>query len=290
MSRVIKWRISQLTDLVYRHSAIILLRKESQISMLLSNAYNLLTWSSFAAAAVNAAPSVYVNALGFGVASRAKMTQFYQKALGIKKGMSMPVGNMGQGGWTEDINVPKGAHSSALVVMEWTDRRNFKNLPIKMTFMVEDPKKVQQLIAQSGGQALDMKTEANPEAIYAKDLDGYLLELIKNDGGATALRSIGIGVSNLNASVAWWAGATGMTRGPLKEAREWNTITLSSPKGSELTFMEWHETPKRPTNNMPIKLVFAASSTSEFTRSIQRQSPKGSQAGAMAMFQWEPLE
>jgi predicted enzyme related to lactoylglutathione lyase len=259
--------------------------------MLSTITYALLAGSSLGATvANNLAATVYVNALGFGVSSRTKTTQFYLKAFGIKKGMTMPVANMGQGGWTEDINVPKGAHSSAMVVMEWTDRRNTKNLPVKMTFAVEDPKKSQELIAQSGGQALDMKTEANPDAIYAKDPDGYLLELVKNGGGIAALKSIGVGVSNLTASAAWWASATGMTKSPLKEAKEWNTVTLSATKASELVFMEWHETPKRPTKNMPIKLVFAASSTGEFTRSIQRQSPKGSQAGTMSMFQWEPLE
>jgi catechol 2,3-dioxygenase-like lactoylglutathione lyase family enzyme len=244
----------------------------------------------FVAALDNAALfTVYMNALGMGVASKAKSTAFYTKTLGIKKSMSMPVADMGQGGWTEDINMVSGEHSSALVIMEWSDKRNFKNLPIKLTFAVEDPAEKQQLIAKSGGQALDLKTEANPEAIYAKDLDGYLIELVSGKG-APALRSVGVGVSNLNASATWWSGATGLPLAPLKEAKEWNTISLQSSKGSELMFMEWHETPKRPTKNMPIKLVFASSSTSDFSKSIQKQSPKGSPAGAISMFQFEPLE
>ena len=233
---------------------------------------------------------VFVNALGMGVGNRNKATQFYTKAFGSKKSMTMPVSNMGQGGWTEDIDVfPAAAHSSALVVMAWTDRRNTKNLPIKLTFAVENPKEKQQQIAKLGGQALEMTTESNPNALYAKDLDGYLIELIKGSG-TPALKTIGIGVSNLNQSAAWWAGATGLPKGPLKQSKEFDTITLSSTKGSQLMFMTWHETPKRPTRNMPIKLVFAASSTAELKRNIQRQTPKGTAAGTIGMFQWEPLE
>jgi predicted enzyme related to lactoylglutathione lyase len=233
---------------------------------------------------------VFLNALGMGVGNRNKATQFYAKAFGSKKSMTMPVGNMGQGGWTEDIDTfPAGAHSSALVIMAWTDRRNTKNLPIKLTFAVENPKEKQAQISRLGGQALEMTTEANPSAIYAKDLDGYLIELIKGSG-QPALKSIGIGVSNLNQSAAWWSGATGLPKGPLRQAKEWDSITLASTKGSQLSFMTWHETPKRPTKNMPIKLVFAASSTAELKRNIQRQTPRGTAAGTIGMFQWEPLE
>src|ERR1700742_980974 len=183
--------------------------------------------------AATAAASVYVNALGLGVSNRVAATSFYSKTLGIRKQMSMPVANMGQGGWTEDIDVFSGAHSSALVLMAWTDRRNVKNLPIKLTLAVENPKDTQALIAKSGGSALDLKTEANPDALYAKDLDGCLLELVKGTG-PTALRSIGVGVSNLNQSAAWWSGATGITQGPLKVFKEWSSISLTSAKGSEL--------------------------------------------------------
>jgi hypothetical protein len=158
-----------------------------------------------------------------------------------------------------------------------------------LTFAVENPKEKQQQISKLGGQALEMKTESNPNALYAKDLDGYLIELIKGSG-PPAVRSIGIGVSNLNQSVSWWAGATGMTKGPLKQSKEWDSVTLSSPKGSELTFINWNETPKRQTRNMPITLVFAASSSSELKRNIQRQTPKGTHAGTIGMLQWEPLE
>jgi predicted enzyme related to lactoylglutathione lyase len=233
---------------------------------------------------------VFLNALGMGVANRNKATQFYAKAFGTKKSMTMPVSNLGQGGWTEDIDMfPAAAHSSALVIMAWTDRRNTKNLPIKLTFAVESPKEKQQQIAKLGGQALEMTTEANPAALYAKDLDGYLIELIKGSG-APALKSIGIGVSNLNQSAAWWSGATGLPRGAIKQAKEWDTVTLTSTKASQLMFMTWHDTQKRPTRNLPIKLVFAATSTAELKRNIQRQSPKGTAAGTIGMFQWEPLE
>jgi hypothetical protein len=232
---------------------------------------------------------VYVNALGLGVSNKNAATSFYSKTLGIKKQLSMPVANMGQGGWSEDINVFSGAHSSALVIMAWTDKRNVKNLPIKLTFAVESPKDTQARIASLGGTPVDMKTESNPDALYAKDLDGCLLELIQGSG-PTVLKSIGIGVSNLNQSASWWAGATGMNQGSLMAYKEWSSISLTSSKASELLLMDWHETQKRPTKNMPIKLVFAASSTNDFTRSIQKQTPKGTQAGTMSMFQWEPIE
>jgi catechol 2,3-dioxygenase-like lactoylglutathione lyase family enzyme len=239
---------------------------------------------------INAAPPlVYLNALGMGVASKAAATSFYTKTLGIKKGASMPVPNMGQGGWSEDIDTFPGPHSSALVFMEWTDKRPFKDLPIKLTLAVDNPAEKQKLIAASGGQAVDMKTESNPIALYAKDPNGYLLELIPGTAD-TALKSIAVGVSDLQKSATWWAAVTGMQKGEEKVSKEWNSITLTPPKGSELVFMQWNETPKRNTKNMPVKLVFATSSQAAFTKAIQSQTPKGTAAGAIGMFQWEPIE
>lgn len=235
---------------------------------------------------------VFVNALGMGVKSRTASTAFYQKVFGIVKGMTMPVASTGQGGWTEDINAFSGEHSSALVIMQWTDTRSTKNLPLKLTLAVQDPKAKVAQVAASGGQALpEMKSESNPEALYAKDPDGYLLEIV---GGSakTSMRSIGVGVSDLQKSADWWAGATGMVKGELKRSAEWDTITLISKlkKASDLVLMDWHETPKRPTKNMPIKLVFKVNQGGQLAASIGKQNPKGLSAGAMAMFKFEPLE
>jgi hypothetical protein len=83
---------------------------------------------------------------------------------------------------------------------------------------------------------------------------------------------------------------TGVTKGPLKKYAEWDSISLKPDKASELLFMNWHETPKRNTKNMPIKVVIATSSQSKFTKAIQSANPKGKAAGAMSMFQWEPIE
>lgn len=255
--------------------------------LLLVATYPLLALSATESAA---AATVFLNALGMGVTSRAASSTFYSKVFGIKKGMTMPVANMGQGGWTEDIDTfPSTAHSSALVLMEWQDKRSVKNLPIKLTFVVDNPQQKQALVASSGGKVSDLKTEMNPDAIYATDPDGYLLELIKGEG-IPRLRSVGIGVTNLNESATWWAGATGLAKGQLQQSKEWDIIGFKPEKATELLFIDWHETPKRPTKNMPIKLVFAATSTSDLTKNIQKQSPKGKQAGGMAMFQFEPLE
>lgn len=246
---------------------------------------------SIAAPLVKAAgPSVYLNALGMGVANKAATSTFYTKVFGIKKTLSMPVANMGQGGWKEDIDTfPTNAHSSALVPMEWTDKRSVKDLPIKLTFAVDNPKEKQALVAKSGGKESDLTSATNPEAVYATDPDGYLLELVKGEG-IPRLLSVGVGVSNLKSSVAWWAGATGITPGPIAKSKQWDTIAFKFEKGSQLVFMDWHESPKRSTQSMPMKLVLAAGSTKDLTKAIQAQSPKGKQAGAMAMFQFEPLE
>jgi hypothetical protein len=83
---------------------------------------------------------------------------------------------------------------------------------------------------------------------------------------------------------------TGVTKGPLKKYAEWDSISLKPAKASEILFMDWHEQPKRNTKNMPIKVVIATSSQSKFAKAIQSASPKGKAAGAMSMFQWEPLQ
>jgi hypothetical protein len=236
--------------------------------------------------------SVYLNAIGLGVNNISASTAFYAKAFGAKKLLvSIPVPDLGFGGWIEDIDIFPGPKSSALVVMEWSDKRPHSNLPIKLSIEVKGAKEKQMLVAASGGKAINKTTESSPGALYATDLDGVLLELTEGSGDAI-LKSVGVGVSDLEKSANWWANATAMTKGPLKKYAEWDSITLKAPSGkaSELVFMDFHETPKRKTKDMAIKLVFAANSHQAMLSSIQQQTPKVTSAGPIDMFQFEPLE
>jgi catechol 2,3-dioxygenase-like lactoylglutathione lyase family enzyme len=236
--------------------------------------------------------NVYLNAIGLGVKNISASTAFYTKIFGVKKVVAtITVPNLGFGAWTEDIDIFPGARSSALVLMEWSDKRPYTNLPIKLSIEVKGAKEKQALIVASGGKSLDKKTESSPGALYATDLDGVLLELTEGSGDAS-LKSVGVGVSNLEQSANWWANTTAMTKGSVKKYAEWDSITLKAPSGkaSELEFIDFHETPKRNTKDMPIKLVFAANTYQALLSSIQQQTPKAASAGPIAMFQFEPFE
>jgi catechol-2,3-dioxygenase len=240
----------------------------------------------------NAAPNpVSFRAIGLGVTSRTAATEWYGKTLGLKKMTTMKLARSKTTPWDEDINYFTGGKGSSMVIMEWKEKpnRSVKNLPLKLQFTVPDPKATQALIARSGGTALNLTRTTVPGALYAKDPDGYLMELIQGSG-ETYLSSVGVGVSDLEKAAKWWSGTTGLQAGAIKKSALWDSIGLTGPQGSELVFMDWHESPKRPTSNLPIKLVMLAKSTRPYISAVKQAGGKVTSNMSIVAFAKDPLE
>jgi hypothetical protein len=141
--------------------------------------------------------------------------------------------------------------------MEWKEKKDrpVKDLPLKLQFTVPDPLKVQADMGSKGGEVLTMKTEELPEALYVKDPDGYLIELVRSNGSTSYLSSVSIATSDLKKKLDWWSQTTQMTGGEIRKTKEGNTASLTGEWGAKLEFTELHEEPKRETNNLPYKIV-----------------------------------
>jgi predicted enzyme related to lactoylglutathione lyase len=245
----------------------------------------------------NVAKDISVNfrAIGVGVTSRKKSTEWYTKTLGITKIMEMALGPSPITPWDEDIlsfakydkrgsqvwsnsSFRVFANHPKLVIMEWKEKkaRSVKDLPFKLQFSVPDPAKIQAAMGAHGGQILTLKTEGNPEALYAKDLDGYLIELVKSNGSASYLSSATIATSNLQKKLEFWSQTTQMKTGEIQKSKEWDTATVVGDWGAKLEFAKFHqqEEADRTTDNLPYKIVISVSDAKKYIEKIKSNNGK----------------
>jgi catechol 2,3-dioxygenase-like lactoylglutathione lyase family enzyme len=237
-----------------------------------------------------AANPVTFRAIGLGVTSRTAATAWYTKTLGLQKLTTMKLAKSKSTPWDEDINFFTGAKGSSMVIMEWKERpsRSVKNLPLKLTFAVKDPTATHALITANGGKAVNIT--GAPGALYAKDPDGYLMELVRSTTGQTDLLAVGVGVADLSKTAKWWSQTTGLEAGQMQKSSLWSSISLKGPSGSELVFMDWNESPKRPTSNLPIKIVMLAKNTNTYTSAIKQGGGKVKSNMRIVAFAEDPFE
>jgi predicted enzyme related to lactoylglutathione lyase len=157
--------------------------------------------------------------------------------------------------------------------MEWKEKkaRPVKDLPFKLQFSVPDPAKVQAAMGEHGGKVLELKTEANPEALYAKDLDGYLIELVKSNGSNSYLSSATIGTSDLQKKLEFWSQTTQMNAEDIRKSRDWDTATVVGDWGAKLEFAKFHQNGEadRVTDNLPYKIVVSVSDAKKYIEKIK---------------------
>ena len=81
--------------------------------------------------------------------------------------------------------------------------RSVKDLPVKLQFRTPNPKALLEKIVKAGGSAVTMtaSTGAGEGTLYAKDLEGYLLEIVK--GSSIGLSAVAYGSPNVTASGAF---------------------------------------------------------------------------------------
>ena len=123
--------------------------------------------------------STYIGAMGIGVSDLEKSADFYCRVLGMKKLFRVNLPHMNEEILSFD---GKGA---ALVLMNYIDGsiRNYKDNPIKIVFYVPDAGAIVDAVRKEG---LEIVRDPSPyegmgDAIlaFAKDPDGYLIELIQ---------------------------------------------------------------------------------------------------------------
>lgn len=115
-------------------------------------------------------------AVGVGATNLRKSQAFYQNVLGFKYSMGMPVVGL----MTERILQSPGSTRGFgdLVIMNYTARMDYANVPAKVTFHVQDAVGFANAIkADNPGNILLEPTATSVG--YAKDIEGTLLEIIQ---------------------------------------------------------------------------------------------------------------
>lgn len=121
----------------------------------------------------------YTGAVGIGVADLATSVAFYRDVLGMRELMTFSLPHM------EEVVLGWGRKGASIVLMQYTDGSDpvTTNLPVKLVLYVEDPVAIAATIRDAG-----YPIEREPEPVptlnnamigFAKDPDGYLLELLQ---------------------------------------------------------------------------------------------------------------
>lgn len=121
-----------------------------------------------------------VGAFGIGVSDLQKSVAFYRDVLGMKQRQTYKLSYM-----DEVVLAYDGPRGSAIVLMHWTDgsKRNYKDNPVKIVLYVPDPKAAAERIRAAGmpivREPTPVPTLGNAVVGFAKDPDGYLIELLQ---------------------------------------------------------------------------------------------------------------
>lgn len=123
--------------------------------------------------------SDYTGAVGIAVSDLDRSVDFYGRVLGMREIMRLDLPHM------DEVILGWGRRGASVVLMKYTDGSNteVRDLPIKLVLYVDDPAAVADAIRADG---LPIEREPEPVAAlggavvgFAKDPDGYLLELLQ---------------------------------------------------------------------------------------------------------------
>jgi len=125
----------------------------------------------------------YPIALGFAVSDLAASRKFYT-ALGMTESS---IGSFGVTDATGTGNITeysvKFAEGAGVVLQQWTPARNTKDNPVMVVLFVPDAKAMADKVTAAGGtivkQAERSPAYDNRLVVVAKDLDGYLLDIVE---------------------------------------------------------------------------------------------------------------
>ena len=124
--------------------------------------------------------STYLGAIGIAVSELDSSAAFYTKMLGMVELQTIELPNM-----KEVVLGFKGSRSASVILMQYTDdsNPNCKNNPVKLVFYVADVKATLEAIRDANYRVTHEATEypsmGGVTIGFAKDHDGYLIELIQ---------------------------------------------------------------------------------------------------------------
>jgi predicted enzyme related to lactoylglutathione lyase len=203
-----------------------------------------------------------ITAIGIGVKDLSASQKFYSSALGYT-GAS----NLSFPGWDEIIMTSKGG-GPAVIPMKFKPDRPTKDLPLKLQFLCDDAKALQSRIVAAGGTPVPTeaaKAGAKEGTLFAKDIDGYLLELVPG-GTGVSVSTIGFSSSNISQSATFFGRLAGTIPGEVVKTEAWDVITVSTKKKTNVQLLDFKD--QRNKKKLPIKIVWAVNNIDGFKSTI----------------------
>ncbi len=206
--------------------------------------------------------SPYLGAAGIGVADLEKSFDFYTQVMGMTLRYELQV----PGYADEKILYFKDGKGSDVVLMNFIDGRahDYADNPVKLVFYVPSASTSIEAIRARG---LTIIAEPSAQAAFgntvigfARDPDGYILEIIETPGLAVPyLGAVGIGVANLDKAKDFYTRVLGMQPmgGLISVPNVWDEWILQYPggKGSAVVLLTYTDGRPHDYLDNPIKTV-----------------------------------
>jgi catechol 2,3-dioxygenase-like lactoylglutathione lyase family enzyme len=214
----------------------------------------------------------FFGAFGIGVSNLETARDYYVDVLGFEESQFLQI----PGQYDEYILTSPVPGSSAVVLMNWTNARvrNYTDNPVKLQLDVAYPDQLAEDIRQAGGE-VNRNPAPSAEADlggalvgYASDADGTVLEL--RQGIRAYMGAAGIGVTDLEAAVAFYRDGLGMTEVTRRSRDDREEVAMQSAdgRGSEVVLMGFTDGVVRNYQQNPGKLVFYVKDPEQYARDI----------------------
>lgn len=209
----------------------------------------------------------YVSAAGLGVSDLEAATGFYGDVFGleVRARFDMP------DAWREVVLTD--LRGNGISMMDFAQDARTKDNPVKLVFAVPDATKTYARILALGGRGYSAprRVEGTLAAI-AYDPDGYLLQLVEIPSARGAvLITVGIGVSDLDVSAAYYTRVLGMrSRFDIEVPGLTQERELVSPlmRGPSIVLMHY-ENPNKSYRDVPAKIVLRVPDARAYARTIE---------------------
>ena len=269
------------------------------------------------------ATHAYLSAFGIGVTDLEAAKAHYIGVLDFKQTLKLSVTKPdGAGGFTpwydEYILSSPTAKGSAIVLMHYTDgsAKNYTSNPVSLSLRVDDPVAYAKRITDAGG-AVPVAPVTSVEVALggivagtAKDADGTPLHLFKSPQAAPCgtsavtspststtgayLCSAGVGVSDLEKSVAFYKAAFGMTERVRLTRTDRDEVVLEAAdkRGAQLVLYKHTDNSERNYKQNPGKIVFYVNDTAAAVAAVVAAGGSASTpanfGGSMVSFSRDP--
>jgi lactoylglutathione lyase len=122
--------------------------------------------------------SQYVTATGIAVSDLGTATTFYTQLIGMTVSQTITLDYL-----VQNILTFEGVRGAAIILMQYNEARNCKDLPVKLVFNLPDVRGTIEAVRKVGGaifkEAAEYENMGGALIGFVKDPDGYLIELIQ---------------------------------------------------------------------------------------------------------------